>query len=184
MLSLGSAVRAMTAMTLLTFLPVFLTDDLGYSPAWVGGCLFALQAAGFAAAPVAGHLSDRLGRRSIIMSSMLMSGVVLLFMAFAGRSPVFVLFVAFLGFFLFAIRAVLQAWLLDATPAHMAGTSIGIMFGAQAAGAAIGPLIGGVLADHYGIIATFYFLAATIVAANMFIFFTPATAAEDEAATA
>jgi MFS transporter, FSR family, fosmidomycin resistance protein len=184
MLSLGSAVRAMTAMTLLTFLPVFLTNDLGYSSAWVGGCLFALQAAGFAAAPVAGHLSDRLGRRSIIMSSMLMSGVVLLFMAFAGRSPVFVLFVAFLGFFLFAIRAVLQAWLLDATPAHMAGTSIGILFGAQAAGAAIGPLIGGVLADHYGIIATFYFLAATIVAANMFIFFTPPTKAQEELAGA
>jgi MFS transporter, FSR family, fosmidomycin resistance protein len=179
MLSLGSAVRAMTAMTLLTFLPVFLSDDLHYSPAWVGGCLFALQAAGFAAAPIAGHLSDRMGRRSIIMSSMMMSGVVLLFMAFAGRSPAFVLLVAFLGFFLFAIRAVLQAWLLDATPARMGGTSIGIMFGAQAVGAAIGPLIGGVLADHYGIIATFYFLAATIVAANMFIFFTPATRAAD-----
>src|SRR2546429_6921379 len=54
-----------------------------------------------------------------ILTSMVMSGVVLLFMAFAGRSPVFVLFVAFLGFFLFAIRAVLQAWLLDATPRHM-----------------------------------------------------------------
>jgi MFS family permease len=178
MLSLGSAVRAMTAMTLLTFLPVFLADDLGYSPALVGGCLFALQAAGFVAAPIAGHLSDRVGRRSIIMSSLAMSCVVLLFMAFAGRSPLFVLFVAFLGFFLFAIRAVLQAWLLDATPAHLGGTSIGIMFGAQAAGAAVGPLIGGVLADHYGIIATFYFLAATIVVANMFIFFTPVTSAE------
>jgi FSR family fosmidomycin resistance protein-like MFS transporter len=184
MLSLGSAVRAMTAMTLLTFLPVFLSTDLGYSPAWVGGCLFALQAAGFAAAPITGHLSDRMGRRSIIMSSMLMSAVVLLFMAFAGRSPVFVLFVAFLGFFLFAIRAVLQAWLLDATPAHMGGTSIGILFGAQAAGAAIGPLVGGVLADHYGIIATFYFLAATIVVANMFIFFTPPSPAEQELAGA
>jgi MFS transporter, FSR family, fosmidomycin resistance protein len=180
MLSLGSAVRAMTAMTLLTFLPLFLTDQLGYSSTWVGACLFALQAAGFVAAPIAGHLSDRVGRRSIIMSSMAMSCVVLLFMAFAGRSPVFVLFVAFLGFFLFAIRAVLQAWLLDATPAHMGGTSIGILFGAQAAGAAIGPLIGGVLADHYGIIATFYFLAATIVVANMFIFFTPVTNAEEE----
>jgi FSR family fosmidomycin resistance protein-like MFS transporter len=184
MLSLGSAVRAMTAMTLLTFLPVFLLTDLGYTEAWVGGCLFALQAAGFAAAPITGHLSDRMGRRSIIMSSMLMSAVVLLFMAFAGRSPVFVLFVAFLGFFLFAIRAVLQAWLLDATPAHMGGTSIGILFGAQAAGAAIGPLIGGVLADHYGIIATFYFLAATIVVANMFIFFTPPSPAEQELAGA
>jgi MFS transporter, FSR family, fosmidomycin resistance protein len=180
MLSLGSAVRAMTAMTLLTFLPLFLSDQLGYSTTWVGACLFALQAAGFVAAPIAGHLSDRVGRRSIIMSSMAMSCVVLLFMGFAGRSPVFVLFVAFLGFFLFAIRAVLQAWLLDATPAHMGGTSIGILFGAQAAGAAVGPLIGGVLADHYGIISTFYFLAATIVVANMFIFFTPVTNAEEE----
>jgi MFS family permease len=174
MLSLGSAVRAMTAMTLLTFLPVFLANELGYSPAWVGGSLFALQAAGFAAAPVSGHLSDRMGRRNIIMTSMAMSGVVLLFMAFAGRSPAFALFVAFLGFFLFAIRAVLQAWLLDATPNQLAGTSIGILFGTQAVGAAIGPLIGGVIADHYGIIATFYYLAATIVVANMFILFTPA----------
>jgi FSR family fosmidomycin resistance protein-like MFS transporter len=180
MLSLGSAVRSMTAMTLLTFLPVFLSSDLGYSPAWVGASLFALQAAGFAAAPVSGHLSDRMGRRSVIMTSMVMSGVVLLFMAFAGRSPAFVLFVAFLGFFLFAIRAVLQAWLLDATPRRLAGTSVGIMFGAQAAGAAIGPLIGGLIADHYGIIATFYYLAATIVVANMFIFFTPLTPTEKE----
>jgi MFS transporter, FSR family, fosmidomycin resistance protein len=173
MLSLGSAVRAMTAMTLLTFLPVFLANELGYSPAWVGGILFALQAAGFAAAPVTGHLSDRMGRRNIIMTSMAMSAVVLLFMAFAGRSPAFALFVAFLGFFLFAIRAVLQAWLLDATPKQLGGTSIGILFGTQALGSAIGPLIGGVIADHYGIIATFYYLAATIVVANLFILFTP-----------
>jgi MFS transporter, FSR family, fosmidomycin resistance protein len=179
MLSLGSAVRAMTAMTLLTFLPVFLANELGYSPAWVGGILFALQAAGFAAAPVTGHLSDRMGRRNIIMTSMAMSAVVLLFMAFAGRSPAFALFVAFLGFFLFAIRAVLQAWLLDATPRQLGGTSIGILFGTQALGAAIGPLIGGVIADHYGIIATFYYLAATIVVANMFILFTPVETPKD-----
>jgi hypothetical protein len=41
-----------------------------------------------------------------------------------------------------------------------------------------------VLADHYGIIATFYFLAATIVVANMFIFFTPPSPAEQELAGA
>jgi MFS transporter, FSR family, fosmidomycin resistance protein len=173
MLSLGSAMRAMTASTLLTFLPVFLSGELGYSPPWVGGAMFTLQAAGFAAAPITGHLSDRMGRRRIIMTSMAVSAVVLAFMAVAGRSPAFVFFVAFLGFFLFAVRAVLQAWLLDATPRHMGGTSIGIMFGSQALGAAIGPLAGGVLADHYGLMATFYFLAVTIVIANMFIFFTP-----------
>ena len=184
MLSAGGGFRAMTQSTLLTFLPVFLANELGYSPAWVGGILFALQAAGFAAAPVTGHLSDRMGRRNIIMTSMAMSAVVLLFMAFAGRSPAFALFVAFLGFFLFAIRAVLQAWLLDATPRQLGGTSIGILFGTQAVGSAIGPLIGGMIADHYGIIATFYYLAATIVVANMFIFFTPAAKPHDELAGA
>jgi len=180
MLSIGGAVRAMTASTLLTFLPLFLAGDLGFAPAAIGGCLFALQAAGFAAAPIAGHLSDRMGRRRIIVSSVAMSAVVLAFMAVAGGSAAFVFFVAVLGFFLFAIRAVLQAWLLDATPRHMGGTSIGIMFGTQAVGAAIGPVSGGILADHYGIMATFYFLAATIVVANMFIFFTPAVEPDEE----
>ncbi len=173
-LSLGSAMRAMTAMTLLAFLPLFLANEMGYSSAWIGGLLFALQAAGFIAAPVSGHLSDRMGRRNIIMASMAMSGVVLLFMAMAGRSPAFALFVAFLGFFLFATRSVLQAWLLDATPKHLGGTSIGILFGAQALGGAIGPFVGGMIADHWGITATFYYLAATIVIANLFILITPA----------
>jgi MFS transporter, FSR family, fosmidomycin resistance protein len=173
-LSLGSAMRSLTAMTLLTFLPVFLAGEMGYSPGWIGGLLFALQAAGFVAAPVSGHLSDRMGRRNIIVASMALSGVVLVFMALAGRSPAFALFVAVLGFFLFATRSVLQAWLLDAVPKHLGGTAIGILFGAQAVGAAIGPIIAGEIADRWGLTATFYFLAATIVIANLFILITPA----------
>jgi MFS family permease len=177
MLSAGGGFRSMTQSTLLTFLPVFLAREMGLSAFLIGACMFGMQVAGFAAAPIAGHLSDKMGRRRIIMSSMATSGVILLFMAVAGRSPAFVFLVAFLGFFLFAIRSVMQAWLLDATPPSMSGTSIGIMFGTQAVGAAIGPVTGGILADQFGLIATFYFLAFTIVAANMFIFFTPAPTA-------
>ena len=174
MLSAGGGFRAMTQSTLLTFLPVFLAREMGLSSILIGGCMFGMQVAGFTAAPIAGHLSDKMGRRRIIMSSMATSGVILLFMAVAGRSPAFVFLVAFLGFFLFAIRSVMQAWLLDATPPSMGGTSIGVLFGTQAVGSAIGPITGGLLADNFGLIATFYFLAFTIVAANMFIFFTPA----------
>lgn len=174
MISVSGAFRSMTQSTLLTFLPLFLLRELDFSKVWVGNCLFAMQVAGFAAAPIAGHLSDKMGRRRIIMSSMMTSGVVLLAMAIAGRSSAFVFLVAFLGFFLFAIRSVMQAWLLDAVPPSMGGTSIGVLFGTQALGTAIGPFLGGVLADSYGLGTVFYFLAATIVAANMFILFTPA----------
>ncbi|HEX6530786.1 MAG TPA: MFS transporter [Burkholderiales bacterium] len=170
LLSTGSAFRTMTQSALLTFLPVYLANQMGYSPLWVGACLFALQAAGFAASPVAGHLSDRMGRKQILMSAMLGSGVVLAAMALTGGSPIFVALVAVLGFFLYATRPVIQAWMLDATPKNMAGSSIGVLFGAQALGGAIGPLLGGMVADRFGLLSTFYFLAFTIVIANLFVF--------------
>ena len=169
LLSTGSAFRTMTQSALLTFLPVYLANDMGYSPFWVGACLFALQAAGFAASPIAGHLSDRLGRKQILVGSMAATALVLVAMAFSGGSPLFVALVAVLGFFLYATRPVIQAWMLEATPKNMAGSSIGLLFGAQAIGAALGPLAGGMVADRYGLLAAFYFLAATIVVANLFV---------------
>ena len=107
------------------------------------------------------------------MGSMATTAVVLLAMAVSGGSVLFVVLVAVLGFFLYAIRPVIQAWMLEATPKNLGGSSIGILFGAQAIGAAVGPLVTGMVADRQGLIATFYFLAATIVIANLFIVFTP-----------
>jgi MFS family permease len=174
-LALGSGFRSMTQSALLTFLPLYLAHEMGYSPGWIGACMFALQAAGFAAAPIAGHLSDSIGRRQVIMSSMAMTAVVIVVMAFAGGTVWFVALVAVLGFFLFAVRAVLQAWMLDATPPGMGGSAIGLLFSTQAAGAAIGPISAGLVADHFGLMSAFYFTAGTIVVANLLVFATPAS---------
>jgi len=173
LLSTSGAFRSMTQNALLTFLPLFLAREMGWGMAAVGAGMFALQAAGLVASPVAGHLSDKLGRRSVLMSCMAMTAVVLVFMSVAGKSHAFVFFIAVLGFFLYAIRPVIQAWTLEATPKNMGGSSIGILFGAQSLGASVAPLAGGLIADRWGLSSTFYFLAATIVCANLFILFMP-----------
>lgn len=173
LLSVSSAFRSATQGALLVFVPLYLTNEMKYSPAVTGAVIMVLQLAGFIAAPIAGGMSDKMGRRSIMMSSILMTGVVLVFMVFAGGTPWFVFFVACLGFFLFAIRAVLQAWTLDATPKGMGGSAIGLLFGIQAIGGAIGPLVCGPIAEQYGLINTFYFMAFSIILANLFIFFIP-----------
>ena len=173
LLTTSGAFRSMTQNSLLTFLPIYLAYEMHFSPFWVGAGMFALQAAGFAATPIAGHLSDRMGRRSIMMTSMIMSGVVLAFMTLAGKSLAFIVFIAILGFFLYAIRPVMQAWLLETTPKNMGGTSIGILFGAQSLGSSVAPLGAGMIADRFGLLAVFWFLAGTIVMANLFILWMP-----------
>ena len=56
----------------------------------------------------------------------------------------------------------------------MGGIAIGLLFGTQAAGAALGPVSAGLVADHFRIMSAFYFMAGTIVVANLMVFATPA----------
>ena len=173
LVSVGSAFRTMTQTGLLTFLPVYLAYELDYSPFIVGVCMSAMQVAGFAASPIGGHLSDKMGRKKIVMSSMVLTCVMIVFMALAGKSVTFVIFIALVGFFLYAMRPVLQAWAVEATPRELAGSGVGLQFGIQHVGASIAPALFGMIADAYDIYTAFYFLAGTILFANLLIVFMP-----------
>ena len=173
LIAFSASFRSMTQAGLLTFLPVYLAYELNYSPFAVGACLTVIQLAGFLSAPVAGHLSDKLGRKHVVNASMVLTAVAIVGMAFAGQSIVFVLFIALVGFFLYATRAVMQAWALESSPKNMAGTSIAFQFGVQALGSSIAPAIFGMIADKYGLYAGFYFLAGIILFANVLVYFIP-----------
>jgi sugar phosphate permease len=171
----------MTQAGLLTFLPVYLAYELNYSPFAVGICLTVLQIAGFIAAPVGGHLSDKWGRKQVIMSSMLLSGAMIIGMVLAGHSTWFVVFIALVGFFLYAMRAVLQAWAIESVPKNLAGAGVGLQFGMTSLGAAISPSLFGMIADNFDIYKAFYFLAGTIVFANLLILLMPKEQASHKA---
>jgi MFS family permease len=165
--------RTAAQSALLTFLPLYLTNNMGYTSAGVGVALFTLQACAFASAPLAGYASDRLGRKSVLTGGMFMTALVIAALATVGDSIWVIFLIALLGFFMYATRPVIQAWSLETAPASMAGTAVGILFGVQALGAAISPLAGGGIADAYGLRAAFYFLTSLIVIANVLVLFIP-----------
>jgi MFS family permease len=177
LMAISNAFRIMTQSGLLTFLPLYLAYQLGYSPFAVGLCMMVVQVAGFIAGPIGGHLSDVMGRKRVIMSSMGLTALVIVGMVVAGKSALFIVFIALAGFFLYGTRPVLQAWVLEVTPKQLAGSAIGLQFGVGTIGSAISPALCGMIADAYDIFTAFYFLAATIVIANLLVFFLPDTRA-------
>lgn len=171
--SFSASFRTMVQAGLLTFLPVYLAYELGYSTLMVGVCLTLIQLAGFIAGPIGGHLSDKMGRRRVVMSSMALTGVMVVGMVLSGKSVLFVFFIAMVGFFLYAMRSVLHAWALEVTPKNLAGAAVGVQFGVTSLGAAVSPFLFGLIADAYSLYAGFYFLAGIIISANLLVFFMP-----------
>jgi MFS transporter, FSR family, fosmidomycin resistance protein len=62
---------------------------------------------------------------------------------------------------------VIHSWLMDRSPPELAASVTSAMFGVQSALSMLTPIIGGFIADAYGLPAVFYFLAASVLVANL-----------------
>ncbi|WP_328597145.1 MFS transporter [Curvivirga aplysinae] len=99
--------------------------------------------------------------------------MILLGLTLLNNPIAFVVGISIMGFGLFAIRPVVHSWLMDMTPDEMGGSATSLMFGIQSLLAMISPIIGGYLADEYGLISAFYFLGGAMLIANVIVMFLP-----------
>lgn len=181
-LCLMAGFRSVGQNGLLLFLPLYLANVLGASPFWTGATLSALQMGGVVAAPLAGIWSDRVGRRPVVMAGLTVTTVLLAGLTFVDDATIYIALVAVMGFALFAVRPVIQSWMMDLAPPHLAGSATSALFGVQALLSSLAPLVGGALADAFGLLAAFYFLAATMLLANALAFLLPRGGAVAQAA--
>ena len=99
--------RSFMSSALTTYLPTFLTDE-GASLWFAGASLSVLQAAGVAGALLSGPISDRIGRKRVMMVSLLASPVFMLIFLFTKgwlQIPILLL----LGFFSISLTPVMMA---------------------------------------------------------------------------
>ena len=172
-LCLMSGMRNIAQNGLYVFLPLYLVNELGSGPLWMGITMTALQVGGLVAAPVAGAWSDRIGRRPVVLAGLTTTTIVIAAMTFAQNDIVLVAAVSLLGFALFAVRPVIHSWMMDLVPREIAGSATSILFGTQALLTMIMMPVGGLIADHYGLHMVFYCLAGTILLANLIVYWLP-----------
>ena len=168
-LVLVAGMRSMTQQGLHTFLPIYLTNDLGLSSAVAGLYLSVTQTAGMIGTPIAGSISDQNGRKRVLTAGLFSTSIVLVILAYFQLAWLFITGLAFLGFFLYAVRPVIWAWVLDLSPKELGGSAVSFFSGSQSLLSSLSPVICGFIADRWGILAAFYFLAGTVFVANLIV---------------
>ena len=172
-LTLTAGFRSMAQVGLFAFLPLYIVEVMEKGTVFLGVALMTIQIGGFIAAPIAGMWSDRVGQRPIVFGALGMSTIIIVALTLIGNPTLYVACISLLGFFLFAIRPVVQSWMMGLVPSEFSGSATSLMFGVQSILAALAPIIGGVVADRFGLGTVFYVIAGVMLFANILVLLIP-----------
>ena len=138
-----------------TFLPIYLSETLGYS-AWKIGLLFTAQilAATFTK-PIMGRLSDRYGRIPMIAAGLALGGIITAVMLISSNYLVLMVFTGIFGLGLAMVTASTSALVADFSRAQTRGSTLGILSGIMDIGHSSGPIAAGVLISAYSYMTAF-----------------------------
>ena len=179
-----TALRSMGQSSVQVFLPVYLREDLDFSVAKVAVYLALAQVVGVAAQPAMGFLSDKYGRKRVLIPAMAALGLLFLALAGAGSELRLLLTIVALGAFLYSLHTIFIAAAMDIAGGEIQSTVVSLIYGASFLGT-ISPIIAGVIADSYGTTSAFLYggavtLVATVVLALLRL---PKTATQMQAAS-
>lgn len=169
-LALLQVFRSFISIGLPTFLPTFLTEQ-GASLWLAGASLSIMEAAGVAGAMLGGTISDHLGRRKVMVASLVLTACFMfLFVASGnwGRLPLLLL----LGFTSLSLTPVTLAVVQENYPGNRAlanGMYMLINFVINGLAA----VLVGALADGFGLVWVYYLSAALLLAGLPFVFMLP-----------
>ena len=158
---LVSAVRGMGDRALILYFPFYMKENLGMGDLAVGFHVGLLAAMWIFLGPLIGSISDRAGRKQLIIGIMGVSTLLPVTMVITDTNAAFTASVAVFGLFFFSVNSLTQAVAIDLTQGQrLQGTAIGLMWGSNAAFGAISTVLAGALAQIWGFSAAFYYASA------------------------
>ena len=167
-LVIATALRSVGQSSVMIFLPVYLREDLDFSPSKVAIYLSLAQVVGIVAQPVMGFLADKFGYKPVLVPSMLVMSLLAMVLGFADPEPFFwqiswlTLTIMAMGTVLYAVHAIFIAAAIETTEGSVQSTVVSLIYGASFIGT-LSPVIAGVIWDNYGVEATFLYGGALVM---------------------
>ena len=177
-LVLAAAVRGVANNALFQWTPFYLREvtdgGLGMGYFNVGLHLSLLTGMGIISAPILGYLSDKYGRKQVLVPGLIIAAVLTMFVASAGDSLYLALLLGGIGLFSFALQQIILAALLDVVDRGTEATASGLIFGINGLLGFGSPFIAAFIINNlggYGSI--FYYVGALTVLSAVIIVFIP-----------
>ena len=159
--------RAMALVALVTILPLYLSNDLGMNEWSRGFHIGLLIAVGLVAKTGAGYLSDRWGRKKVLVPGLVWSCVVALGLTAFDSGTMLTVTIALLGLFLYPDQPILTATIYDTLGRAVATSGLGVVAFASFLMAAASPVIAGALYESIGFDAAVWYVGALFAVAAL-----------------
>ena len=177
-LVLAAAIRGVANNALFQWSPFYLknaTDgglDMGYFSA--GAHLSLLTGMGIISAPILGYLSDRYGRKQVLVPGLIIAAVLTMFVVSAGDTIWLAVLLGGIGLFSFALQQIILAALLDVVPRGTEATASGLIFGINGMLGFGSPFLAAfIIEDLGGYGSIFYYVGALTLVSAVIISFIP-----------
>ena len=154
------------------FLPLYvqtLKDAQFISPELLAGLVIAAPPlVATIATPFWGRLADQYGRKKMVMRALFGASIILALMGFAETAVALIALRALQGL-TSGIIAANMALVAGETPRERIGFALGTLQVGLYGGVAIGPIVGGVLAERFGFQVPFLFTSAMLILAGLLV---------------
>ena len=166
-LSLATGLLSMSRLIILTFLPIYLQEHLHYSSVTLGLYIALLHAFGIISQPLLGVLSDRFGRKAVLLPSCLTLGIFYALIAVAPSGFLLGFVVLIIGLFFYTLFNIFNAAVMDVAGSHVQATAYGLTSLITQIVVIPSPMIAGYFTGTLGIRFAFVLSGALLILASL-----------------